>query len=80
MSIVISTSVGVVYGLFTFGYMGSNRLKYCLANQIDYHPMNYVNQEEMVAALQQPGVENVSKSFDMIIRFGFISQLIFICF
>ena len=51
MSIVISTSVGVVYGLFTFGYMGSNRLKYCLANQIDYHPINYANQEEMVNAL-----------------------------
>ncbi len=73
MSIIISTSVGVVYGLFNFGAMGSQRLKYCIANQIDYHPIAYANQEDMVNTLKLTGTENVTDKFDLIIKFGFIS-------
>ena len=73
MSIIISTSVGVVYGLFHFGAMGSQRLKKCIANQIDYHPIAYANQADMVSNLKINGTENVSNKFDLIIKFGFIS-------
>ena len=43
MSISISLAVGTVYGLYAFGAIGGNQEKYCLANQVDYHPYPYVN-------------------------------------
>ena len=45
MSVFISISVGTVYGLYAFGFMGTERVKYCLSNQVDYHPYAYQNQK-----------------------------------
>ena len=51
MSLVVSLAVGTVYGLFTFGVIGTDRLKYCLASQTNYFPHDYQTQLEMVSFL-----------------------------
>ena len=80
MSIAISIAVGTTYGLFAFGVLGTDRLKYCLASQTSYYPFDYQNQREMVDYWNMPGHENVTKKFESIILYGFISHLIFIMF
>lgn len=78
MSIVISLSVGTLYGLHTFGYMGSSHDKHCLANQVDYHPYIYKNQEEMMKFLDSTGAENVTDKFDSVILYGFLANMLYI--
>ena len=80
MSFLLSLAVGTTYGLYVFGKLGSPHNKYCLANQVEYFPLKYTNQEEMVALLLLPGVENVSKKLDTVIFYGFISNLVFVLF
>jgi hypothetical protein len=80
MSVAISLAVGTVYGLYAFGSLGGNQEKYCLANQIDYHPYPYDNQVDMMQFLSRKGSENVSKKFDAVILYGFFSNFIFIFF
>ncbi len=80
MSIAISLAVGTVYGLYAFGALGGNQEKFCLANQVDYHPYPYVNQADMMAFLKTKGSENVSNKFDSVILYGFFSNFIFIFF
>ena len=78
MSIAISFAVGTLYGLHTFGYMGSSHTKYCLANQIDYHPYIYSDQEEMMNFLKTKGAENVTDKFDNVIFYGFLANALYI--
>ena len=80
MSVAVALAVGTVYGMYTFGALGSPHTKYCLANQIDYHPYLYTDQEDMVNFLGRKGSENITKKFDFVILFGFISNLIFVLF
>ena len=80
MSLAISLAVGTVYGLYTFGAIGSSHLKYCLSSQSSYYPYDYHLQSEMMAFLAVNGNENVTSKFDTIIQYGFISNLIFIMF
>ena len=80
MSVFISIGVGTVYALYTFGVLGSSHNKYCLANQVDYHPYAYSNQVEMVNYMKLAGAENVTSKFDTVIRYGFFSNLIFLIF
>ena len=80
MSVAISFAVGTIYGLYTFGALGSPHEKHCLANQVDYVPSQYTNQAEFVAFLSKPGAEDVTKKFDTVIMYGFISNLLYILF
>jgi len=64
MSIAVSMTVGTVYGMYMLGTLGSPHEKKCLANQIDYHPYQYENQEEMMAFLSTKGAENVTQNID----------------
>ena len=48
MSVAASIAIGTVYGMFVFGSLGSPRMKYCLANQVDFAPQPYENQQAMV--------------------------------
>ena len=43
MSVAISIAIGSMYAMHTFGYLGSPHNKYCLANEIDYHPYPYTD-------------------------------------
>ena len=80
MSVAVALAVGTVYGMYTFGALGSPHTKYCLANQIDYKPYLYTNQEEMVNFLDKKGSENVSAKFDSVIFYGFVSNFLFVLF
>ena len=80
MSVAVALAVGTVYGLYTFGALGSPHTKYCVANQIDYHPYLYSDQEDMVNFLAKKGSENVTSKFDSVILFGFISNTLFVLF
>lgn len=80
MSVFVSVAVGTVYGLYAFGVLGSGNTKYCLANQVDYHPYPYKSQKDMMEFLDQLGTVNVTDRFDTVIRFGFISNLIFLVY
>ena len=51
MSVIISVALATVYSLYTFGVLSSPHLKYCLANQVDYHPYPYSSQKDMMAFL-----------------------------
>jgi hypothetical protein len=43
MSVLISFLMGTYYSLYKLNYLGSNHEKYCLVNQIEYHPYAYTN-------------------------------------
>jgi len=55
MCIAVSLVIATFYGMFILGYVGSSHEKYCLANQIDYHPFVYKDQEQMMDFLKQTG-------------------------
>ena len=80
MSIAVALAVGTVYGLYTFGYMGSPHTKHCLANQIDYYPYAYENQGAMVEFLTKKGSVDITSKFDNVILYGFISNMLFVLF
>lgn len=80
MSVAVALAVGTVYGMYTFGALGTPRSKYCLSNQIDYHPYLYSDQEDMMNFLGKKGSENVTNKFDNVILFGFISNTLFVLF
>ena len=80
MSVIISVALATVYSLYAFGVLGSPHLKYCLANQVDYHPYPYQSQRDMMAFLARKGTENLTKKFETIIIFGFVSNALYICF
>ena len=80
MSVAVALAVGTVYGMYTFGALGSAHTKYCLSNQIDYHPYLYTDQEDMMNFLAKKGSENVTSKFDSVILYGFISNTLFVLF
>ena len=80
MSVAVALAVGTVYGMYTFGALGSPHTKYCLANQIDYHPYSYEDQEAMMTFLQRKGAENVTNKFNNVILYGFISNMLYVLF
>ena len=76
MSVLINLGVGTVYALYYFGVLSQNNGKYCLANELDFHPQIYENQYEMMRYLAQPGHYNVTKMFNFVVLFGFISNFL----
>ena len=80
MSVAVSLAVGTVYGMYVFGALGSPHMKYCLANQVDYHPYEYENQAGMMDFLGRKGSENVTTKFDNVVLYGFLSNMLFVLF
>ena len=78
MSIIMSTAVGTVYGLFAFGAMGSSHMTKCLASPSSYFPYDYEQSFSAGNYLLIDGMVDVTNKFDMVIQFGFVSNLIFI--
>ena len=80
MSVAVAFAVGTTYGLYAFGALGSPHTRHCLANQVLYTPKSYNDQTEFMAFLSEPGSEDVTKKFDNIILYGFISNFLYILF
>jgi len=41
--LTVSGIMAIVYGLYTFGILGSNNNKLCVTNAVDFHPYAFAN-------------------------------------
>jgi len=76
--LLLSIIMGIVYGLYAFGSMGTGGDKICAADPIHYHPLNYKSQQELDTYLSRPGSINVTGRFHTVTFFGFISNCIIV--
>lgn len=64
-----------VYGFFMFGIFGKHTGnavgKPCIANAVEFHPLDFKTEKDIEEYLLLPGAMNVSYQFETVIRLGY---------
>ena len=75
-SLLISIIATYVYYSYAITLPEISSDSHCLTSQLELHPIPYVNEADKELLLSEPGTNDVTEQFNLVIRYGFVSNII----